>query len=337
MTKAAKIDLVFFIAAVILSLHSVPYELRVCYPPPDHGDDSPMALAAGVASTPYQYRVLVPWIVRAATDLRAIRPESQMAMFRTLQVIALVLLGVVFRRYLSMFIADRVLGSVMALTLYAILPFNYFNLPYYPYDVPSVMFFTLGLILIHDERWWWFYPLFIVATLNRETSIFLAVVTAFAWYDRYAWPKLTALVASQAAIWIAIKAALWILYQNNRWMGYGLYEYQLKVNIATLVESPLMAVMALATWACLWLAVVVWYPRIRHVFMRRTLWTIPVFIAGMFVAGVIIELRIYGEMLPMVLAAAWVAFLDVVKESLTRSELVWVPDTVIGVTPARRT
>ena len=321
MTSAVKIEALFFTAAVILSLHSVPYELRVCYPPPDHGDDSPMALAAGVASTPYQYRVLVPWMVRVATDLHVIRPESQMAMFRVIQVIALILLAVVFRRYLSLFIADRVLTSVMALTLYAILPFNYFNLPYYPYDVPSVLFFTLGVILIHDERWWWFYPLFVVATFNRETTIFLAVITAAAWFDRYAWPKLAALVLSQVAIWIAIKAALWTIYQQNRWMGYGLYQYQLKVNIATLIESPLKAVIALATWGCLWLMVAVWYPRIDDLFMRRTLWTIPVFIAGMFVAGVIIELRIWGEMLPIVLAAAWIVFLDVVKESLSRTGL----------------
>src|SRR5467141_3903723 len=151
MTRAAKIDVVFFAAAVILSLHSVPYQLMACYPPPDHGDDSPSALAAGVASTPYQYRVLVPWIVRAAVEMHLIRPESEMAMFVGLQVVAL--------------------------SVYAILPFNYFNLPYYPYDVPSVVFFTLGLILIHDRNWVWFYPLFGIATLNRETSIFLTVVT----------------------------------------------------------------------------------------------------------------------------------------------------------------
>src|SRR5215813_11848319 len=241
-----------------------------------------------------------------------------MDMFRVIQVIALILLAVVFRRYLSLFVADRVLTSVMALTLYAILPFNYFNLPYYPYDVPSVMFFTLGLLLIHDERWWWYYPLFVIATLNRETSIFLAVVTALVFFDRYPWPKLAALVLSQAAIWTAIKGALWIVYQHNRWMGYGLYEYQLKVNIATILTSPLKAVIALATWGCLWMAVVVWYPRISDPFMRRTLWTVPVFIAGMFFAGVIIELRIYGEMLPIVLAAAWVVFLDVVSESIGR-------------------
>lgn len=322
MTKAAKIDLVFFAAAVILSLHSVPYQLMACYPPPDHGDDSPTALAAGVASTPYQYRVLVPWIVRAAVEMHLIRPESEMAMFVRIQVVFLVLLAFVFRRYLSLFITDRVLTSVMALSVYAILPFNYFNLPYYPYDVPSVVFFTLGLILIHDRNWLWFYPLFAIATLNRETSISLTVVTVFVLFDQYSWRKLAVLVGSQAAIWVVIKAALWVLYQQNRWMGYGLYEYQLKVNVATLLNFPVKGLIALATWGCLWLAVLIWYPRITDVFLRRNLWTVPVFVAAMFVAGFVIELRIYGEVLPIVLAAAWVVFLDVIKESLVRSRAV---------------
>ena len=311
-----RINLIFFIAAVILSLHSVPYELRVCFPPPDHGSDSPESLVAGTASTPYQYRVLLPWLVRGALELHVIRPESQMAVFAGIQTVALVLLGFVFRQYLSRFITDPILASVMALTLYAVLPFNYFNLPYYPYDIPSVLLFTVGLLLIYDRRWRWFFPLFVIATLNRETSIFLAVVSLFVLFDRYSWQRLGLIIGAQLVIWLAIKALLWMLYQQNRWMGYGLYQFQLKVNLATLWTYPIKGVIALATWGCLWLAVVIWHRRIRDVYLKRTLWTVPVFIAGMMFAGFVIELRIYGEVLPIILAAFWVVFLDVIEQSI---------------------
>jgi len=316
MSRATIVNLLFLAAALILSLHTVPYELRVCFPPPDHGSDSPEALVAGVASTPYQYRVLVPWLVRAALDAHLIRPDSQMAAFAVIQTGVLVLLAFAFRRYLSIFIRDSVLLSVMALTLYAVLPFNYFNLPYYPYDIPSVLFFTVGMLLIYERRWWWFYPLFIAATLNRETSIFLTVVSVFVLYDKYSPQMIAALAGSQLAIWAAIKGALWMIYQENRWMGYGLYQFQLKVNVATLLDYPIKGVIALATWGCLWLAVVIWHRRIHDALLKRTLWTVPVFIAGMFVAGFVIELRIYGEVLPIILAAFWVAFLDLIEESL---------------------
>jgi hypothetical protein len=318
LTYTARINLAFFAAAVILSLHSVPYELRVCYPPPDHGSDSPEALVAGTASTPYQYRVLLPWLVRGALELHMIRPESEIAVFAGIQAAALILLGFVFRRYLSRFIADPVLASVMALTIYAVLPFNYFNLPYYPYDIPSVLLFTVGLLLIYERRWRWFFPLFVIATLNRETSIFLAVASLFVLFDQYSWPRLGLIVGSQLAIWVAVKAFLWVVYQQNRWMGYGLYQFQLKVNAATLLNYPIKGVIALATWGCLWLAVVIWHRRIHDVYLKRTLWTVPVFIVGMMFAGFVIELRIYGEVLPIVLAAFWVVFLDLVEESLRR-------------------
>jgi hypothetical protein len=261
---------------------------------------------------------LVPWLVRGALEAHLIAPASERSLFARIQVAMLILLAFVFRRYLSLFISDPTVSSVAALSLYAILPFNYFNLPYYPYDVPSVMFFTLGLILIHDERWWWFYPLFVIATLNRETSIFLTVAMVLALFDRYGWPTLGALAASQLAIWAAIKLVLYALYAQNRWMGYGLYQFQLKVNLATLYALPIKGIIALATWGCLWLAVLVWRARIRDAFLRRNLWVVPVFIAGMFFVGFIIELRIYGEVLPIVLAAAWVAFLDVIRESIVR-------------------
>jgi len=317
----ARNNLVFLAAAVILSLHTVPYELRVCFPPPPHGDDSPEALAAGIASTPYQYRVLVPWVVRGAMDVGLIRPEWQMAAFAAIQLAFLVALAFAFRRYLSLFITHRRLVSVMALTIFAVLPFNYFNAPYYPYDVPSVMFFIVGLLLIHERRWAWYYPLFVIATFNRETSIFLVVAGVFAWFDRYPPGRVALLAGSQLAIWVAIKSLLWFLYRHNRWLGYGLYQFQLKVNLLTLVDQPIKAVIALATWGCLWLAVVLWYHRIKDEFLKRNLWMIPVFIAGMFVVGFVIELRIYGEVLPIVLAAFWVVFLDLV-ETATRERSV---------------
>jgi len=68
--------------------------------------------------------------------------------------------------------------------------------------------------------------------------------------------------------------------------------------------------------------VVIWHQRIGDERLRRTLWTVPVFVAGMFVAGFVIELRIYGEVLPIVLAAFWVVLLDLVQESVGQRRLV---------------
>ena len=112
--------------------------------------------------------VLIPWIVRGAVEAHLIQPSSEMTLFAAIQIAALVLLAFAFRRFLLRWVPDLRLASVMALTIYAVLPFNYFNLPYYPYDIPSVLFFTVGLLLIYDRNWRWFFPLFVAATLNRD-------------------------------------------------------------------------------------------------------------------------------------------------------------------------
>ena len=167
--------------------------------------------------------MLLPWLVRGALELHLIRPESEMAVFAGIQTVALVLLGFVFRRYLSRFIADpgsRVGGT---LTVYAVLPFNYFNLPASSRipTSPSVLLFTAGLLLISSGDGGGSFPLFVIATLNRETSIFLAVVSLFVLFDQLPRRTLAGIVGAQLAIWLAIKAALWVVYQQNRWMGCG--------------------------------------------------------------------------------------------------------------------
>lgn len=46
----------------------------------------------------------------------------------------------------------------------------------YPYNLPAVLFTTLGLIALYRKQWTLYYVLFAFATLNRETSYFLAFV-----------------------------------------------------------------------------------------------------------------------------------------------------------------
>ena len=46
---------------------------------------------------------------------------------------------------------------------------------YYPYDIPSLTFFALGIILFMRKKWLWFYPVFILACLNRESACFISL------------------------------------------------------------------------------------------------------------------------------------------------------------------
>ena len=309
LTKDARINLLFFAVSVALAIHTVPYRILGQCP----GQDAPENLVAGSATTPYQFRVLLPWIVRAGVATHLIEPSvvAERTAFGAIETVFLVLLAYVFRRYLALFIQDHVVASIAALSIYAVLPFNYFNYVFYPYDIPAALFFTLGLILLHRRNWALFYPVFIAATMNRETSIFLVAATVFVFFDSCSRRTLALLVSSQLLIWVAIKTGLWLLYGDN--YGVGLFFCQLRVNVLTIVTFRIRAISALSTWGWLWVAVVMGHRRIADPFLRRNLWLVPLFVVAMLIVGFVLEVRIYGDVLPIVLSASWVVLLDVLR------------------------
>lgn len=293
---------------------------------PDRGDLSAAALATGVGSTPYQYRALVPWVVGALHTVHPLERETIAIVFAAVTTSSLVLLSLVLRRFVALFVPDPSVASVAALSVYAVLPLIYFERPFFPYDIPSVLFFTVGLILIHQRNWLWYYPLFLIATLNRETSLFLTVTFLFALFDRLRPRTLALMTASQLGIWIAVQMALWTAYRDNPWLGYNIYRPQVQVNLETLLTWPVRSLLILLTWTALCFCAATWQRRIDNVFLRRALRTVPVFVAVMFVAGFLLELRIYGEVVPIVLTSAWVLILDLIRQA-GRPRLV-VPDAV---------
>ena len=308
----ARIEVAFIASAAILSVQRVPYLLYNCVSGPDNGPTSMFDLAAGVASTPYQYRALVPWLVRGAVAAHLLRPEAQGPAFWVANSIAFIALAVVFRAYLSLFIAARSLTSIAALSLLVLVPFDYYPQPFFPYDIPSIMLFTLGLIFVYRRNWLAYYPLFAIMTLNRETSVLLVAVCALVLFDVYDRRRLAALVLSQLAIWAAIKAALWALYRGNLWIGHQAVWFPMEINLRVLMADPLRLFLTLATWGALLLAVVLLRRRLRDEWLRRTLWAIPISFASTVAFGFIAEMRIDGEVLPIALAAVWVVVFDVV-------------------------
>ena len=304
----------FLVMALVLSLHTMPYR---GYAMNAAADGSPEQLARGVAALPFQYRSLVPTMARLLTSDRAASAASLKTRYWWLEFLALVSLGVAYRRYLAYFIRERAVSSVLALSLYAILPFNYRDQPFYPYDTPSILFFTVGLILILERKWLLIYPLFVFATLNRETSIFLAAMTGLIGFTRPTLGRTAAHVLAQCCLWIVIKWGLFEMYRNSPVLGFGMFQLQLGMNVALVLRNPWLASTALSTWGFLWIPVLVWQQRIPHPALRLSLWIVPVFVASMMVVGVMTERRIYGELVPVVLTGALVIFVDLMKGSLT--------------------
>lgn len=276
------------------------------------------ALVEGTADTPFQYRVLVPWLVGRVLRVEAVRRAagSPLDLFRATEFLATFLLLLAFRRYVGEFIANRVARDLLAIGIFGVLVIH-FVLPreipfWYPSDIPALLFFTLGLLWIRRGLWVAFYPLFVVATFNRETTLFLTLAWLLVGLGRERPALLAGHVAAQLAIWTGIKAWLHATYAANP--GAGLLEIteQIDGRPHVLVNLEFLArpehwPSLLAAFGFAWIPCVIGFRAIRDRFARRTLLVALAYGTVALFVGNVYELRVYGELAPIVLVGAILA------------------------------
>jgi len=179
------------------------------------------------------------------------------------------------------------------------------NILFYPSDIPSILFFTLGLRFLVERRWAVYYPLFILATFNKETTCFLTVAMIALYWDHDRPARLALHVAAQAIVWIAIKLLLGHLFAANS--GEGTFEHHMRVNLSFLASFMLRP----TTWnwrrvlifGGAWALVPLEWSQLPQA-MRRLAWVAAPFAVGMFCVGVLSEVRVFGELDPIILAPA---------------------------------
>jgi hypothetical protein len=97
---------------------------------------------------------------------------------------------------------------------------------YYPYDIPSLTFFAAGIILFMQKKWLWFYPIFILACLNRESACFISLggfllalkISTSKFFDTLADKRNRRIlfhVLAQAGIWLTLRLILSYAFRNN--------------------------------------------------------------------------------------------------------------------------
>lgn len=81
---------------------------------------------------------------------------------------------------------------------------------YYPYDLPSLTLFTLGTLLFTKKKWHYFYPVFILACLNRESACFISIAGFLLVLEtRSTNPKVFLHQNKKIIVHIIIQALLW--------------------------------------------------------------------------------------------------------------------------------
>jgi hypothetical protein len=274
--------------------------------------------------TPFQYRLLMVYPLRWAhhnallvalaahlTRLpgwfpRPVHPEGILE--AVIDLVCVATAGVVARRIYQAASRTRALAGLvypltlaMAATTYAMLTISHFR---FVYDLPSLALFSIGLYLIYFHyRPWWFVALFTVATLNRETSLFLLVIYAIDCSltadGRINWrnlirPKFMAIFASLSVYWVG-----WHLWVVQRFAANPVANTadRLLMNVGVIgVPLSWPQILALGCY-CVPLLVVnrglVQDPRLRAWY-----WVLPVWFLFMMRYGLMSEIRLFGELIP---------------------------------------
>jgi hypothetical protein len=188
----------------------------------------------------------------------------------------------------------------------------------YPYDLPSMALFTLGLYLIYTERVWWLVLLFPVATLNREVTMFLIPVLML---DRYTAEGVRGLLRPRVVVQLLLLCAIWL--GLHGWVGHMFAANPTEMG-SRLVKNthnifkPQYWPQLAATGAFLLPLLYVYRKCIVDARLRSYLWVILPWTAMMFFYGEIIETRLFGELGGLLAVTATLAF----EEHRTREEQV---------------
>jgi hypothetical protein len=192
------------------------------------------------------------------------------------------------------------LALVMMAGSYCLGSINFYR---YVYDLPSLGLFSAGLYLVfHRHHPALFALLFMIATVNRETSIFLLyffLVSSCVSEAKVVWRRALSWRAGGTATLLAVFWLSWHIWTKRHFAGLAVERGPgAFVNFACLILPlawPQLAGIAAYTLP----AVLIYRRELRSMELRLWLWVFPFWFACMMCFGNLIETRLFGELIPL--------------------------------------
>lgn len=336
---------IWWAAAVFVSLFCTVVQLSITAP---YRLTSFARMAHFTAVEPFQHRALIPAI---AATIEHLAPLGHRLVFGLLEMVTwLALIMLAYRAVERFRIAESealkrllALTIVLPLAIVVLMPdlwvwpllslddatldlgsWSARTLFYYPYDLPAAAF-TLALLLAVAEwgdrpewrRLGGLVALFAVATVNRETTLFVVPMAALMLAGRLPIARLGLLLGAMLTLYVAVQWPLHWLFsdQPNPHAGLGHTQYELHVteNLRLLAHPVYLLTEPVRFVGGCWLVVVLWWryiePRLQGAILG---FVVPLVLTGL-VIGRIAEHRIFIEAVPLL----WLAGMQAISRRLS--------------------
>ena len=310
----SRVLFIYFSLALTLTSYHTFHINRVSY---NERSEYHQNIVAGEAKSPYQYRVLAPFLAEAGgfamenlLDLSSGRPSvlAREVFYIALRFVATLITLVFFHKYLMTWLSSDIAlsGTILLAGLHLYTFRQYF---YQPSSSLYLMFLTVGTYLIVRGSTAWIYPLIFLASLSRETGGILVAL-----YIAYHWPLTRRSLLNVAGIfssWLSAQIILRLVFPNadsvlTRPIHENFYYYNLFWPIFL--------------FGVFWLIPLIRYRSLPPFLRRALLLVLPPVILVNFMWGKVEESRLFLDLAIVLIPSTFFVLCEAEPEATPRTE-----------------
>jgi hypothetical protein len=298
---------------IILSLAAVlayDYYIQIDVPNLVSRLDLHQHIIAGTAASPYRYRVLVPFIgevLRLGFATILSPSKSFLLAYAIFDLLAIVFLLLIFFAYLQLWFS-REQAFIGTLFMAGMMTLVFKDHIFQPWSFLEVGLFTASLYLMVTKK-----PLLLgivvaVASLNRETGVFIPLTYLITSLDFKSIFKngIPALRKQARTIWLSLAFfSIWlVIYLGLRWLLGSAPQVNSVEALYSQNTSSKNLLYALLNWilffGAFWIFPILGYKHAPE-FLRRVLIIVPFYLLSVLVWGVWYEVRLLMPLYPVLI------------------------------------
>lgn len=280
------------------------YHKKIVGPVDWNAPNSINAVASFETAKPYQFRLLMPLLFKLTGPLFTLYGKYLYSAYNVVIVLAVQM--VFYKLLCTYFIDKKRLLWFAPVILYPIL-FNYviLNQSFQYYDFTAILFFTIGLYYIANEKFIPLLIIFVLAVVNKETAGYLIFAYLLYNYKTLFTRKIILNTFLLGAIFLGWKLLLSYIFRNNPGDGFEVGYYENIRIVKELFSNKVLLKNLALNFGGLYIFVILlfitgaWkkFPNRKLLFMNLAI--VPYYIFGIYITY-ITEVRVYTELIPMI-------------------------------------